>query len=164
MLQQDFESPVERAEEAVGGECWQLVAEQTSPSTSQLSQAGAFSPPTAQASKKTKKTKKTKNSGREEHPVGYRSQQDHHSLLTSSPFLHKGPPLSLHPPNRHSSSSARQERFSSPAPPAPPPSLPGGHSQFKYSRAFAKHHINEVLVGNGLANPSGHLRDHLLQL
>lgn len=55
LLQQDFESPVERAEEAVGGECWQLVAEQTSPSTSQLSQAGAFSPPTAQASKKKKK-------------------------------------------------------------------------------------------------------------
>lgn len=45
-----------------------------------------------------------------------------------------------------------------------PPTPSQGHSQFKHSGAFPKHHVDKVLVRDGLANSSGHLGDHLLQL
>lgn len=51
LLQQDFLSPVERAEGAVGGWCWQPVPQKTSPSKSQLFQARVLSPSTARLSK-----------------------------------------------------------------------------------------------------------------
>jgi len=51
LLQQDFQSPVERAEGAVGGWCWQPVPQKTSSSTSQLFQACVLSPSTPSLSK-----------------------------------------------------------------------------------------------------------------
>lgn len=51
LLQQDFQSPVERAEGAVGGWRWQPVPQKTSPSTSQLFQACVLSPSTVCLSK-----------------------------------------------------------------------------------------------------------------
>lgn len=83
--------------------------------------------------------------------------------------LHKGPRLPSTNTNRAQLHLHQAEQLLLPCSPTRQlrscisPALSQGHSQFKHSRAFPKHHVDKVLVRDGLANPSSHLRDHLLQ-